>query len=50
MERRGTLPVKTLWPLAATQDLADAVYLAKDGQTNPVDSAQASPAPPVSAA
>lgn len=30
-----------LWPLMATEDLVGAVYLPKDGQTNPVDTTQA---------
>ncbi|SJZ56155.1 4-methylaminobutanoate oxidase (formaldehyde-forming) [Enhydrobacter aerosaccus] len=30
-----------LWPLMATDDLVGAVYLPKDGQTNPVDTTQA---------
>ncbi|MFI5014586.1 MAG: FAD-dependent oxidoreductase [Hyphomicrobiales bacterium] len=29
------------WPLMTTEDLVGAVYLPKDGQTNPVDTAQA---------
>jgi glycine cleavage system T protein len=33
--------VKNLWPLADTGDLLGAVYLPKDGQTNPVDTTQA---------
>lgn len=33
--------VKNLWPLAETHDLVGAVYLPKDGQTNPVDTTQA---------
>src|SRR5581483_11747482 len=33
--------VKALWPLVAIHDLAGAVYLPKDGQTNPVDTTQA---------
>lgn len=33
--------VKHLWPLADTRDLLGAVYLPKDGQTNPVDTTQA---------
>lgn len=33
--------VKSLWPLAETHDLVGAVYLPKDGRTNPVDTTQA---------
>lgn len=33
--------VRELWPLATTDDLVGAVYLPRDGQTNPVDTAQA---------
>lgn len=33
--------VKNLWPLAETRDLVGAVYLPKDGRTNPVDTTQA---------
>ena len=33
--------VKRLWPLAETSDLVGAVFLPKDGQTNPVDTTQA---------
>jgi glycine cleavage system T protein len=32
---------KALWPLLETRDLAGAVYLPKDGQTNPIDTTQA---------
>jgi 4-methylaminobutanoate oxidase (formaldehyde-forming) len=33
--------VAELWPLARTDDLVGAVFLPKDGQTNPVDTTQA---------
>jgi 4-methylaminobutanoate oxidase (formaldehyde-forming) len=32
---------KALWPLLNTEDLVGAVYLPKDGQTNPIDTTQA---------
>ena len=32
---------KSLWPLMVTDDLVGAVYLPKDGQTNPIDTTQA---------
>ncbi len=32
---------QALWPLLHTQDLAGAVYLPKDGRTNPIDTTQA---------
>lgn len=32
---------KALWPLMVTDDLVGAVYLPKDGQTNPIDTTQA---------
>jgi 4-methylaminobutanoate oxidase (formaldehyde-forming) len=35
------MDVRRLWPLAETRDLIGAVYLSKDGQTNPVDTTQA---------
>ena len=32
---------QALWPLLSTQDLVGAVYLPKDGRTNPIDTTQA---------
>jgi glycine cleavage system T protein len=32
---------QALWPLLATEDLVGAVYLPKDGRTNPIDTTQA---------
>lgn len=37
----GPDEVKRRWPLATTEDLVGAIYLPKDGQTNPTDTTQA---------
>ena len=37
----GPDEVKRRWPLAATDDVVGAIYLPKDGQTNPTDTTQA---------
>ena len=37
----STEQAKELWPLISTQDVLGAVHLPKDGQTNPIDTAQA---------
>lgn len=37
----GSEDVKRHWPLATTDDLVGAIFLPKDGQTNPIDTTQA---------